>query len=251
MSHPLFSYRYLALAVLTLLMCSSSAMAQGTSLSERLRVLEVAQQAHQVNLNTVWILLTGSFVFFMNAGFAVLEAGFCRSKNSVSLLAKNLIVFCFATLAFWAIGFGIMFGNGNDWIGLSGSFLQSPAENSPTTGLNYRGVFDALNTAQLPLSVKFFFQLTFAGVAATIVSGIVAERAKFAAFLIFASLLVSFSYPITGHWVWGQWLAGQAWVLGFCWLHRGPCCGRLCRANGHHPAGATGGQVQRNFASRI
>ncbi|PZD74517.1 Ammonia channel [Acaryochloris thomasi RCC1774] len=219
-SHPLFRYRYWAIAFLTLLLCCLgtldadrlAAIAQEPGFAQRLRSLEIAQQTYQVNLNTVWVLLTGALVFFMNAGFAILESGLCRSKNSISLLAKNLIIFCFSTVAFWAIGFGIMFGDGNDWIGLTGSFLQSPAENSPTVGLNYRGAFDSLSDAQLPLSAKFFFQLTFAGVAATIVSGIVAERVKFSAFLIFASFLVSFSYPITGHWVWGNgWLA----KLGF------------------------------------
>ncbi len=205
---PNFSLlRYGVPALLMLLVCVSGAVAQQPSFAERLSALEIAQQTHQVNLNTTWVLLTGSLVFFMNAGFATLESGLCRSKNSVSVLSKNLIVFCFATVAFWAIGFGLMFGDGNDWIGLSGFFLQSPAENSPTTGLNYRGVFDALSTAQVPLSVKFFFQLTFAGVAATIVSGIVAERVKFSVFLVFSFLLVSLSYPITGHWAWGNgWL---------------------------------------------
>ncbi len=209
-------YIYWAVALLTVFLCCVGtfdserlvAIAQEPGLAQRLRALEVAQQAYQVNLNTVWVLFSAVLVFFMNAGFAVLESGFCRSKNSISVLAKNLVVFCFATIAFWAVGFGIMFGDGNDWIGLTGSFLQSPAENSPTTGLNYRGAFDSLSFAQLPLSAKFFFQLTFAGIAATIVSGIVAERVKFSAFLIFASLLVSFSYPITGHWAWGNgWLA--------------------------------------------
>jgi ammonium transporter, Amt family len=199
--------RYGIPTLLMLLVCVSGAVAQDSSMAVRLRTLEVAQQNYQVNLNTVWVLLTGSLVFFMNAGFATLESGLCHSKNAVSLLAKNLIVFCFATVAFWAIGFGLMFGDGNDWVGLSGFFLQSPAENSPTSGSNYQGVFAALNSAQIPLNVKFFFQLTFAGVAATIVSGIMAERVKFSAFLLFASLLVSLSYPITGHWAWGDgWL---------------------------------------------
>lgn len=208
MSLPLAPY--LALGLLTLLTCS--AIAQEAGFSERLRALEMTQSAYQVNLNTVWVLLTGTLVFFMHAGFALLETGLCRSKNAISLLAKNLMVFCFATIAFWAIGFGLMFGDGNDWIGLSGFFLQSPADNSPTSGPNYRGVFDALSMAQLPLSVKFFFQLTFAGVAATIVSGIVAERIKFAAFLIFAALLVGFGYPVIGHWAWG---GGWLEKLGF------------------------------------
>ena len=182
------------------------------SVVERLSDLEFIQRQNQVNLNTVWVFLAGTLVFFMNAGFAMLEAGFCRRKNSITVLAKNLVVFCLATVAFWAIGFGIMFGDGNDWFGTSGFFLISPAENSPTVGENYQGVFTALNWASLPLSAKLFFQLTFAGTAATIVSGAIAERIKFTAFLLFTPLLVGISYGVTGHWVWGNgWLA----KLGF------------------------------------
>jgi Amt family ammonium transporter len=142
----------------------------------------------------------------------MLETGFCRHKNSITVLAKNLIVFCLSAIAFWAIGFGLMFGDGTTWTGTSGFFLLSHAENSPTTGENYMGVFKALDWAGLPLSAKFFFQLTFAGTAATIVSGAVAERIKFTAFLLFTPLLVGGSYAITGHWVWGSgWLS----KLGF------------------------------------
>ncbi|MFQ4134836.1 ammonium transporter [Nodosilinea sp. PGN35] len=165
----------------------------------------------QVALDTVWVLVAGFLVFFMNAGFCMLETGFCRSKNAVNLLAKNLIVFGLSTLAFWVVGFGLMFGDGNALFGFSGFLLQGP-DNSPAVGEAYRGTFSALDWAGVPLNAKFFFQLAFAGTAATIVSGAVAERIKFLAFFIFSLLLVGISYPITGHWVWG---GGMLANLGF------------------------------------
>jgi Amt family ammonium transporter len=165
----------------------------------------------QVALDTVWVLVTGFLVFFMNAGFCMLETGFCRSKNAVNLLAKNLIVFGLSTLAFWILGFALMFGDGNGFVGFSGFLLQG-ADNSPATGNAYQGVYSSLDWVGVPLEAKFFFQLAFAGTAATIVSGAVAERVKFLAFFIFSLLLVGLSYPITGHWIWGNGLLAN---LGF------------------------------------
>ncbi|HIK03179.1 MAG TPA: ammonium transporter [Trichormus sp. M33_DOE_039] len=163
----------------------------------------------KVALDTLWVAIAAFLVFFMNAGFCMLETGFCRQKNAVNVLAKNLIVFALATVAFWAIGFGLMFGDGNDFIGLSGFFLGG-ADNSPATAKEYQGIFSALNWAGVPLAAKFLFQLVFAGTAATIVSGAVAERIKFVDFLIFSLLLVGIAYPITGHWIWGGgWLYKQ------------------------------------------
>jgi len=161
----------------------------------------------KVGLDTMWVMIAGMLVFFMNAGFCMLETGFCRQKNAVNVLTKNLIVFALSTIAFWAIGFGLMFGDGNPFLGLSGWFL-SGADNSPATGDAYQGIFSSLNWTGVPLLAKFFFQLVFAGTAATIVSGAVAERIKFVDFLIFSLLLVGIAYPITGHWIWGGgWLA--------------------------------------------
>ncbi|MBD1833849.1 ammonium transporter [Cyanobacteria bacterium FACHB-472] len=161
----------------------------------------------KVALDTLWVAIAAFLVFFMNAGFCMLETGFCRQKNAVNVLAKNLIVFALATVAFWAIGFGLMFGDGNPFIGLNGFFL-SGADNSPATSDAYQGVFDSLKWAGVPLAAKFLFQLVFAGTAATIVSGAVAERIKFVDFLIFSLILVGIIYPITGHWIWGGgWLA--------------------------------------------
>jgi len=165
----------------------------------------------KVGLDTMWVMIAGMLVFFMNAGFGMLETGFCRQKNAVNVLAKNLIVFALSSIAFWIIGFGLMFSDGgglNSLVGTGGFFL-SGADNSPATGDAYQGVFGSLNWTGVPLLAKFFFQLVFAGTAATIVSGAVAERIKFLDFLIFSLLLVGIAYPITGHWIWGGgWLAG-------------------------------------------
>lgn len=166
----------------------------------------------RVGLDTMWVMVAGMLVFFMNAGFCMLETGFCRQKNAVNVLAKNLVVFALSTIAFWSIGFGLMFSNGTGFIGTSGGFFLTGADNSPAIGDAYQGIFAALNWTGVPLAAKFFFQLVFAGTAATIVSGAVAERIKFVDFLIFSLLLVGVAYPITGHWIWGGgWLA----QLGF------------------------------------
>ena len=157
---------------------------------------------------TLWLVVAGSLVFFMNAGFAMLEAGLCQTRNSTNVLAKNLIVFCISILAFWTLGFGLMFGNGNSWIGSTGFFFKAfdpPLQNIFDSG------FDSLDSlySGLPLMVVFFFQLVFAGTTATIVSGAMAERVKFWAFFWFSFLLVGIAYPITGRWVWNPdgWLA--------------------------------------------
>ena len=155
-------------------------------------------------LDAIWVLIAAILVIFMNAGFGMLETGFCRQKNAVNILSKNLIVFALATLAFWSIGFSLMFsGTENLFWGLEGFFLSGEPE---TYGLEPF-------PAGLPVSVFFLFQAAFAGTAATIVSGAVAERIKFVDFLLFSILLTAIAYPITGHWVWSAngWLGS----LGF------------------------------------
>ena len=153
------------------------------------------------------MLLTAFLVFFMNLGFALVESGLARSKNTVNILAKNFIVFAISSLSFYIIGWGLMFGDGNALSGTEGLFFVSGADNSPATGKDY-GVYGALNWAGVPIWAKFFFQLVFAGTAATIVSGAVAERVKFHAFIVFSFIMVGIIYPITGHWIWGGgWLA--------------------------------------------
>jgi len=138
--------------------------------------LEAFRKSMQVGVDTAWVLFTAFLVFFMNLGFAMVESGLCRAKNSVNILAKNFIVFAIASLSFWFVGWGLMFGNGNPFMGLEGVFFAGGADNSPATGDAYKGAYAALNWTGVPLWAKFFFQLVFAGTAATIVSGAVAER---------------------------------------------------------------------------
>ena len=175
--------------------------------------------ALRIGIDTVWVLVTAMLVFWMNAGFALVESGLCRAKNTSNILAKNFIVFAASSLSFWAIGWGLMFGDGNAFVGTQGLFFVGGADNSPALGTAYaamnpfsktiyEGVYSAINWTPVPLWAKFFFQLVFAGTAATIVSGAVAERIKFNAFLVFSFLLVAFLYPITGHWIWGGGLLG-------------------------------------------
>ncbi|ABG53464.1 ammonium transporter [Trichodesmium erythraeum IMS101] len=154
-------------------------------------------------LDAIWILVASVFVIFMNAGFGMLESGFCRQKNTVNILAKNLIVFAIATLVYWSIGFSIMFAGDHPFIGAGGFFLTGE---SSTYGLNPF-------PAGLPVPVFFLFQAAFAATAATIVSGAVAERVEFLAFLLFSILITGISYPITGHWIWGS--GGWLGAMGF------------------------------------
>lgn len=190
------------LASIILLVSAYAAVAQDAAPNTEAQLANL-----KIGLDTMWVVVASILVIFMNAGFGMLETGFCRQKNAVNILSKNLIVFALATVTFWAIGFGFMFGDGNGFIGTSGFFLMG-ADNSPATGEAYQGVYGALNWTGVPLAAKFLFQVAFAGTAATIVSGAVAERVKFVDFLIFSILLVGVSYAITGHWVWGGgWLS--------------------------------------------
>ena len=180
------------------------AVAQASELAN----LSEAVSANKIALDTVWVLVTAFLVFWMNAGFALVESGLCQAKNTVNILAKNFVVFAIASIAFLVIGWGLMFGDGNSLIGTDGLFFLLGADNSPATGDAYKGVYSAMNWTGVPLYAKFFFQLVFAGTAATIVSGAVAERIKFLSFIVFSVIIVGFIYPVGGHWIWGGgWLA--------------------------------------------
>lgn len=160
--------------------------------------LAAGVEANKVTLDTLWVLFAGCLVFFMQAGFAYLEGGLTRSKNTCNIMMKNLMDFCTGTLAYWAVGFGIMFGAGNMFFGTSGFFL---VEKSPET-------FASLDWTIVPLGVKFFFQLVFAAAAATIVSGAMAERTKFSSYFIYSIVISAVIYPVVGKWIWGGgWLA--------------------------------------------
>ncbi len=151
-------------------------------------------------LNTMWVLITAFLVFWMQAGFALVEAGLTRSKNTTNILFKNLIDFVFASLAFWAIGYAFMYGtSAGGFIGTSGFFLSHNGD-----------------IAGLPVLAFWFFQLVFAGTAATIVSGAMAERTKFSSYLVFSFLISAIIYPIAGHWIWGGgWLSTLPLGAGF------------------------------------
>ncbi|ESA38574.1 ammonium transporter [Leptolyngbya sp. Heron Island J] len=167
-------------------------------------------------INTIWMMIAALLVFFMNAGFAMLEAGICRTENATNILAKNLIVFCVAATAFFIFGFRFMFGDSsNPVFGQFGILVDSlfPSEVNlnpfPQGFENLRFFWQDRSFAAI-----FFFQLSFAGTTATIVSGAVAERIKFWGFILFSFVLAGFIYPLVGYWVWGDhgWLAS---VLNF------------------------------------
>jgi Amt family ammonium transporter len=156
----------------------------------------------QTNLNYVWTLIAACLVFFMQAGFAMVESGFTRAKSAVNIMMKNLMDFSMGSIAFWAIGFGIMFGTTKTgWFGTDGFFL------SGWTGPEG----DAWVLA------FWMFQCVFAATAATIVSGAVAERTKFTGYLIYSFVVCAFIYPVFGSWAWGSLLNGGGWLehLGF------------------------------------
>lgn len=149
-------------------------------------------QISTVGIDTLWVLLAAFLVFFMQAGFGMVEAGFIRAKNTCNILTKNFLDFCMASIGFFMFGYAIMFGGGNAIIGLKGWFL-----------------IGAQSGADVPLYAFWLFQAAFCGAAATIVAGGMAERMKFQSYLIYSFLISAFIYPLVGHWIWGGgWLAG-------------------------------------------
>lgn len=158
----------------------------------------LAGREAEVNLHdTLWVMIAAFLVFFMNAGFAFVETGFCRSKNAVNILAKNFAVFAIASIAYWLVGYAFMFGRGGALLGLD-SFLVAENAHNPAPNI--------------PVFAFFFFQLAFAAAGCSIISGAVAERIKYASFLLFGLVMVALIYPLGGHWVWGGGWLGE---LGF------------------------------------
>lgn len=150
------------------------------------------------SVNTIWVLLGATLVFFMQAGFSLCEAGFTRAKNTGNILMKNLMDFCIGTPVFWLIGFGLMFGGGSALLGGLDPFIQ--------------GDYSEVLPAGVPLWAFVIFQTVFCATAATIVSGAMAERTKFSAYCLYSLAISLLIYPISGHWIWGGgWLS----ELGF------------------------------------
>ncbi len=145
-------------------------------------------------VDTIWTLLAAALVFFMQAGFAMVETGFTRAKNAGNIIMKNLMDFSLGSLFFWFIGFGLMFAGDGAFVGGIDLFIQGDYSSS------------------VPSSAFVIFQTVFCATAATIVSGAMAERTKFSSYCIYSVALSAFVYPISGHWIWGGgWLS----QLGF------------------------------------
>ncbi len=155
----------------------------------------ITAEVVQTTLDNIWILIAAVLVIFMQAGFALVEAGLTRAKNVSNIMMKNLMDFCAGVLAFGMFGFAIAFGTGNDFFGTEGWFLNP---NHFTEG--YFGT--------LSLPTFFIFQVAFAATAATIVSGAMAERTKFKSYFVYSFVITALIYPIVVHWLWGGgWLA--------------------------------------------
>ena len=157
--------------------------------------------SNAIAINTVWTLVAAFLVFFMQPGFALVEVGFTRAKNASNILMKNLMDFSIGSIAFWAVGFGIMFGADKAGVfGSSGIFLSAA---SPATG------------SGLWQFAYWMFQVVFAATAATIVSGAMAERTRFPAYLIYSFFICALIYPVAGHWIWGGGWLGNKGMIDF------------------------------------
>ncbi|MDR1453363.1 MAG: ammonium transporter [Candidatus Margulisbacteria bacterium] len=154
----------------------------------------IAVSGERGAVNLIWMLLGGFLVFWMQAGFAMVETGFTRAKNAVNIIAKNLMDFALGCPVYFAIGYGVMFGASK--FGLFG-----------TSNFFLNGVTDMWDIG------FFFFQAMFAATAATIVSGAMAERTQFKAYLFYTVFISAFIYPVVGHWIWGGgWLAQKGFL---------------------------------------
>ena len=199
-------YKKIIIFTIITLVCivSMNAFALNGLKDEGGTLVKVEATAHMAD--TLWVLVAAFLVFFMQAGFAMVESGFTRAKNAVNILMKNLMDFSMGSIAYWAIGFAIMFGAGNAFMGTSGWFV--PSESLSAGASTDTSVFSSLEWTSVPTYAAWLFQLVFAATAATIVSGAMAERTQFKSYLIYSIFITGIIYPIVGHWIWGGgWLA--------------------------------------------
>jgi len=184
-------YYFAAAALLMLSFIPQHAFAQEAAAEEPVAYLpqEVA--------DIIWLCLTAFLVFFMQAGFAMVETGLTRAKNAVNIMMKNLLDFAFGAILFWAIGYAIMYSSGDsNFFGFDSALAFLGSANAPTDNSGYG------------LSAAWLFQVVFAATAATIVSGAMAERTKLISYIVYSIIISAVVYPFTGHWIWGGgWLA--------------------------------------------
>jgi Amt family ammonium transporter len=156
---------------------------------------DLSLESVKADVDNVFVLLAAVLVIFMQAGFALVEAGLTRAKSVANIMMKNLMDFMAGVLAFFAVGYAFAFGSGNDFIGTEGFFLGSGAD-------------EYVSGLTINVFVFFVFQLAFAATAATIVSGAMAERTKFKSYFVYSLIITAVIYPVVVHWLWGGgWLA--------------------------------------------
>ncbi|MCF7908226.1 MAG: ammonium transporter [Candidatus Omnitrophica bacterium] len=160
---------------------------------------EATSASNAVSIDTVWVLVAAFLVFFMQAGFAMVETGFTRAKNACNIMMKNLMDFSVGSITYWAVGFGIMFGTSTFGLFGKDGFFLSAANPATADGL-WQFAF-------------WMFQVVFAATAATIVSGAMAERTKFSGYLWYSVFITAIIYPVAGHWIWGGgWLSAKGMI---------------------------------------
>src|SRR3954453_23221519 len=184
-------------ALAAALVVPAAAFADGATLD----TFEQGKLPLEVGLNSLWVLVAGILVMFMQAGFAFLEIGFSRGKNAGTVVAKILVNFSICAICFYAVGFAFAFGEGNQIIGTHGFFLAGPDASAN---------FPLINVAEGTITVEtlWFFQFVFAAVSLAIVWGTTLERIKFGVYVIYAIVFSAIIYPIGAHWIFGVgWLA--------------------------------------------
>ena len=188
------------------------------------------------SINTTWVLIAAALVFFMQAGFAMVEAGFTRAKNSGNIIMKNLMDFCIGTPLFWIVGFGIMFGSSSGFFGGIDLFT--------------RGDYSSILPEGVTFFAYFIFQTVFCATSATIVSGAMAERTKFSAYCIYSAIISLIIYPLSGHWIWGGGWLSQLGFHDFAGSTAVHMVGGICAFIGAKILGPRIGKYDKNGNSK-